>query len=138
MDKLTMKTPLNLVVKLSTMTALLLSLSACILPPTNEDTMTTAQLINMAQRQDRQPADNVSELVIGYHNGAGVVEAFNCLNNCSGDNFRMVYYQIPERETCDSINGVIKFVTVPNADNLKSQNYCLPKPIASYWDSYTK
>lgn len=137
---MTMKTPLYCIVKLSTLTLLLLSLGACVLvlPPTNEDTMTTAELISMAQRQDREPVAGEPELVVGYHNGAGVVEAFNCLQDCGSDNFRMIYYQIPERETCDSINGVIKFVTVPNANNLKSQNYCLPKPIVSYWNSYTE
>lgn len=91
----------------------------------------------MAQRQDRKPVD-APELIVGYHNGAGVVEAFNCIEDCSGDNFRIIYYQIPERETCDSINGVIKFVTIANANHLKSQNYCLPKPIASYWHRYTE
>lgn len=100
--------------------------------------MTTADLISMAQRQNRKPVAGEPELVVGYHNGAGVVEAFNRLKECHSDNIRIVYYQIPERETCDSINGVIKFLKIPNADNLKSKNYCLPKPVANYWNSYTK
>ena len=62
--------------KALTLSALLLSLNACVLvsPPTNEDTLTDADLIRAAQQKENTPTEGAQQWVIGVHNGIEVVK----------------------------------------------------------------
>ena len=60
------------------LSALLLSLSACVSLPTNEDTLTDADLIRAAQQKESAPTEGAQQWVIGVHHGIPVVKSFQC------------------------------------------------------------
>ena len=118
--------------------ALFLSLSACVLvsPPTNEDTLTDADLIRAAEQKDSAPTEGAQQWVIGYHHGIAVVKSFQCSDLCPQNTLRVIYYDVPTNATCDSIGGVTKSILVPIAITVMPKEYCFPKAIADYWESY--
>ena len=119
------------------LSALLLSLSACVLvsPPTNEDTLTDADLIQSAQQKESAPTEGAQQWVIGYHHGIAVVKSFQCSDLCPQNTLRVIYYDVPTDATCESIDGVSKSILVPIAITVMPKDYCFPKVIAKYWDS---
>ena len=116
----------------------LLSLSACVLvsPPTNEDTLTDADLIRAAQQKESAPTEGAQQRIIGVHNGIEVVKSFQCSDLCPQNTLRVIYYDVPADATCESIGGVTKSILVPFAISVKAKEYCFPKAIADYWESY--
>lgn len=122
--------------KVLILSALLISLTACVSSPTNENMLSDAQLISIAQQDSRKPVEGQSNLVIGVHKDTRVIEAFHCSDLCPENTVRIVHYDVPETATCDSIGGVIKSVLVPIAITVKPRKYCFPKVIADYWQSY--
>ena len=132
----TMKT--TSIVKALTLSTLLLSLSACVLvsPPTNEDTLTDADLIRAAKQKESAPTEGAQEWVIGYHHGIAVVKSFQCSDLCPQNTLRVIYYDLPSDATCESIGGVTKSILVPVAITVMPKDYCFPKVIAKYWESY--
>ena len=46
------------------------------------------------------------------------------------------YYDVPTDATCESIGGVTKSILVPIAIIVMPKEYCFPKAIADYWESY--
>ena len=124
--------------KALTLSALLLSLSACVLvsPPTNEDTLTDADLIQAAQQKESAPAEGAQQWVIGYHHGIAVVKSFQCSDLCPQNTLRVIYYDVPADATCESVGGVTKSILVPIAITVMPKEYCFPKAIADYWESY--
>ena len=123
--------------KALTLSALLLSLSACVLvsPPTNEDTLTDADLIRAAQQKESAPTEGAQQWVIGYHHGIAVVKSFQCSDLCPQNTLRVIYYNVPTDATCESIGGVSKSILVPVAITVMPKDYCFPKVIAKYWGS---
>ena len=123
--------------KALTLSALLLSLSACVLvsPPTNEDTLTDADLIRAAQQKESAPTEGAQQWVIGYHHGNAVVKSFQCSDLCPQNTLRVIYYDVPTDATCESIGGVTKSILVPIAITVMPKDYCFPKVIAKYWGS---
>ena len=123
--------------KAFTLSALLLSLSACVLvsPPTNEDTMTDADLIRAAKQKESAPTEGAQQWVIGYHHGIAVVKSFQCSDLCPQNTLRVIYYDVPTDTTCESIGGVTKSILVPIAITVMPKEYCFPKAIADYWQS---
>lgn len=123
--------------KALTLSALLLSLSACVLvsPPTNEDTLTDADLIRAAQQKESAPTEGAQQWVIGYHHGIAVVKAFQCSDLCPQNTLRVIYYDVPTDATCESIDGVTKSILVPIAITVMPKDYCFPKVITKYWGS---
>ena len=123
--------------KALTLSALVVSLSACVLvsPPTNEDTMTDADLIRAAQQKESAPTEGAQQWVIGYHHGIAVVKSFQCSDLCPQNTLRVIYYDVPTDATCESIGGVTKSILVPVAITLMPKDYCFPKVIAKYWGS---
>ena len=119
------------------LSALLLSLSACVLvsPPTNEDTLTDADLIQAAQQKESAPTEGAQQWVIGYHHGIAVVKSFQCSDLCPQNTLRVIYYDVPTDATCESIDGVSKSILVPIAITVMPKDYCFPKVIAKYWGS---
>ena len=119
------------------LSALLLSLSACVLvpPPTNEDTLTDADLIRAAQQKESAPTEGAQQWVIGYHHGIAVVKSFQCSDLCPQNTLRVIYYDVPTDATCESIDGVTKSILVPIAITVMPKDYCFPKVIAKYWGS---
>ena len=119
------------------LSALLLSLSACVLvsPPTNEDTLTDADLIQAAQQKESAPTEGAQQWVIGYHHGIAVVKSFQCSDLCPQNTLRVIYYDVPTDAICESIDGVSKSILVPIAITVMPKDYCFPKVIAKYWDS---
>ena len=117
--------------------ALLLSLSACVLvsPPTNEDTLTDADLIQAAEQKESAPTEGAQQWVIGYHHGIAVVKSFQCSDLCPQNTLRVIYYDVPTNATCESIGGVTKSILVPIAITVMPKDYCFPKVIAKYWGS---
>ena len=116
----------------------LLSLSACVLvsPPINEDTLTEADLIRAAQQKENTPTEGAQQWVIGVHNGIEVVKSFQCSDICPQNTLRVIYYDVPTDAACKSIGGVTKSILVPFAISVKAKEYCFPKAIADYWESY--
>ena len=119
------------------LSALLLSLSACVLvsPPTNEDTLTDADLIRAAQQKESAPTEGAQQWVIGYHHDIAVVKSFQCSDLCPQNTLRVIYYDVPTDATCESIGGVTKSILVPIAITVMPKDYCFPKVIAKYWGS---
>ena len=124
--------------KALTLSALLLSLSACVLvsPPTNEDTLTDADLIRAAEQKESAPIEGAQQWVIGYHHGIVVVKSFQCSDFCPQNTLRVIYYDVPADATCESVGGVTKSILVPIAITVMPKKYCFPKAIADYWESY--
>ena len=122
--------------KAITLNALLLSLSACVSLPTNEDTLTDADLIRAAQQKENMPTEGAQQWVIGVHNGIEVVKSFQCSDLCPQNTLRVIYYDVPNDATCESIGGVSKSILVPFAISVKAKEYCFPQAIAEYWESY--
>ena len=115
--------------------ALLLSLTACVSLPTNEDTLTDADLIRAAEQKESAPTEGVQKWVIGYHHGIAVVKSFQCSDLCPQNTLRVIYYDVPTDATCESIGGVTKSILVPIAITVMPKDYCFPKVIAKYWGS---
>ena len=124
--------------KALTLSTLLLSLSACVLvsSPTNEDTLTDADLIRAAQQKESAPTEGVQQWVIGYHHSIAVVKSFHCSDLCPQNTLRVIYYDVPTDASCESIGGVTKSILVPIAITVMPKKYCFPKVIADYWESY--
>ena len=122
--------------KALTLSALLLSLSACVSLPTNEDTLTDADLIRAAQQKESAPTEGAQQWVIGYHHGVAVVKSFQCSDLCPQNTLRVIYYDVPTDATCESIGGVTKSILVPIAITVMPKDYCFPAVIADYWESY--
>ena len=122
--------------KAFTLSALLLSLSACVSLPTNEDTLTDADLIRAAEQKESAPTEGAQQWVIGYHHGIAVVKSFQCSDLCPQNTLRVIYYDMPTDATCNSIGGVTKSILVPIAITVMPKKYCFPKAIADYWESY--
>jgi len=129
-----MKTTLT--TKAFTLSALLLSLTACVSLPTNEDTLTDTDLIRAAQQKENPPTEGAQQWVIGVHNGIEVVKSFQCSDLCPQNTLRVIYYDVPTDATCESIGGVSKSILVPFAISVKAKEYCFPQAIAEYWESY--
>ena len=129
----TMKTS---IAKVLTLSALFLSLSACVSLPTNEDTLTDADLVRAAQQKESAPTEGAQQWVIGYHHGIAVVKSFQCSDLCPQNTLRVIYYDLPSDATCESIGGVTKSILVPIAITVMPKEYCFPKAIADYWESY--
>ena len=130
----TMKTTST--VKAFTLSALFLSLSACVSLPTNEDTLTDADLIQAAQQKESAPTEGAQQWVIGYHHGIAVVKSFQCSDLCPQNTLRVIYYDVPADATCKGVGGVTKSILVPIAITVMPKKYCFPKAIADYWESY--
>ena len=122
--------------KALTLSALLLSLSACVSLPTNEDTLTDADLIRAAQQKESSPTEGAQQRIIGVHNGIEVVKSFQCSDLCPQNTLRVIYYDVPADATCESVGGVTKSILVPIAITVMPKKYCFPKAIADYWESY--
>ncbi len=131
-----MKTTLT--TKALTLSALLLSLNACVLvlPPTNEDILIDADLIRAAQQKESAPTEGAQQWVIGVHNGIEVVKSFQCSDLCPQNTLRVIYYNVPTNATCESVGGVTKSILVPIAITVMPKEYCFPEVIADYWESY--
>lgn len=125
-------------IKAFILSALLLSLSACVLvsPPTNENTLTDADLIRVAEQKESAPTEGAQQWVIGYHHGIAVVKSFQCSDLCPQNTLRVIYYDVPTDATCESIGGVSKSILVPFAITVTPKEYCFPKAISDYWESY--
>ena len=121
--------------KAITYSTLLLSLSACVSLPTNEDTLTDADLIRAAEKKESAPTEGAQQWVIGYHHGIAVVKSFQCSDLCPQNTLRVIYYDVPAYATCESIGGVAKSILVPIAITVMPKDYCFPKVIAKYWGS---
>ena len=122
--------------KLLTLSLLIASLSACVSLPTNEDTLTDADLIRAAQQKESAPTEGAQQRIIGVHNGNEVVKSFQCSDLCPQNTLRVIYYDVPTDATCESIGGVTKSILVPIAITVMPKKYCFPKAIADYWESY--
>lgn len=123
-------------VKAFTLSALFLSLSACVSLPTNEDTMTDSDLIRAAEQKESSPTEGAQQRIIGVHNGIEVVKSFQCSDLCPQNTLRVIYYDVPADATCESVGGVTKSILVPIAITVMPKKYCFPKAIADYWESY--
>ena len=123
-------------VKAFTLSALFLSLSACVSLPTNEDTLTDADLIRAAEQKESSPTEGAQQRIIGVHNGIEVVKSFQCSDLCPQNTLRVIYYDVPADATCESVGGVTKSILVPIAITVMPKEYCFPKAIADYWESY--
>ena len=122
--------------KLLTLSMLIASLTACVSLPTNEDTLTDADLIRAAEQKESSPTEGAQQWVIGVHNGIEVVKSFQCSDLCPQNTLRVIYYDVPADATCESVGGVTKSILVPIAITVMPKKYCFPKAIADYWESY--
>ena len=124
------------ITKLFTLIPLIANLTACVSLPTNEDTMTDSDLIRAAEQKESSPTEGAQQRIIGVHNGIEVVKSFQCSDLCPQNTLRVIYYDVPADATCESVGGVTKSILVPFAISVKAKEYCFPKAIADYWESY--
>lgn len=124
------------ITKLFTLILLIANLTACVSLPTNEDTLTDADLIRAAEQKESSPTEGAQQRIIGVHNGIEVVKSFQCSDLCPQNTLRVIYYDVPNDATCESIGGVSKSILVPFAISVKAKEYCFPQAIAEYWESY--
>ena len=124
--------------KLLTLSILIASLTACVSPPTNEDILTDADLIRAAQQKESAPTEGAQQWVIGYHHGTAVVKSFQCADLCPQNALRVIYYDVPDVESCARIGGVSKQILVPIAITVALRPFCFPKAIANNWEGYLK
>ncbi|CAM4019735.1 Lipoprotein [Psychrobacter arenosus] len=122
-------------IALSSLIISLMALASCVSAPTNENTMTDAQLVQLAKQTDRKPVEGEPNLVVGVHNGTKVIEEFHCSDLCPQNTVRIVHYDVASGPTCDAIGGVTKSILVPIAITVMPKAYCFPKVIADYWES---
>ena len=122
--------------KLLTLSMLIASLTACVSLPTNEDTLTDADLIRAAEQKESSPTEGAQQWVIGVHNGIEEVKSYQCSDLCPQNTWRVIYYDVPADATCESVGGVTKSILVPIAITVMPKKYCFPKAIADYWESY--
>lgn len=125
--------PILSTAKLTALSALIISLAACVTAPTNEDTMTDAGLIRAAEQKESAPSEGAQQWVIGYHHGTEVMKSFQCSDLCPQNTLRVIYYNVADKAACDSIGGVTKSILVPIAITVMPKDYCFPKAIAKYW-----
>lgn len=125
--------PILSTAKLTALSALIISLAACVTAPTNEDTMTDADLIRAAEQKESAPTQGAQQWVIGYHHGTEVMKSFQCSDLCPQNTLRVIYYNVADKAACDSIGGVTKSILVPIAITVMPKDYCFPKAIAKYW-----
>jgi len=124
--------------KLLTLSALVMSLSACVTAPTNEDTLTDVDLIRAAEQKESAPTEGEQQWVIGYYHGTEVVKSFQCADLCPENTLRIIYYNVPDVESCTRIGGVTKQILVPIAITVAPRQFCFPKAIADNWEGYLK
>ena len=124
--------------KLLTLSILIASLTACVSPPTNEDTLTDADLIRAVQQKESAPTEGAQQWVIGYHHGTAVVKSFQCADLCPQNALRVIYYDMPYVQSCARIGGVSKQILVPIAITVAPRPFCFPKAIANNWEGYLK
>ena len=122
--------------KFLTLSILIASLTACVSLPTNEDTLTDTDLIRAAEQKESAPIEGAQQWVIGYHHGIEVVKSFQCSDLCPQNTLRVIYYDVPADATCKGVGGVTKSILVPIAITVMPKEYCFPKAIADYWESY--
>ncbi len=122
--------------KFLTLSLLLATLSACVSLPTNEETLTDADLIRAAEQKESAPTEGAQQRIIGVHNGIEVVKSFQCSDLCPQNTLRVIYYDVPADATCEGVGGVGKSILVPFAISVKAKEYCFPQAIADYWESY--
>ena len=122
--------------KLLTLSLLIASLTACVSQPTNEDTLTDTDLIRAAQQKESAPTEGAQQWVIGYHHGTEVVKSFRCSDLCPQNTLRLIYYDVPDVESCARIDGVSNQILVPIAITVAPRPYCFPKVIADNWEGY--
>ncbi|WP_256932926.1 hypothetical protein [Psychrobacter sp. BF1] len=127
--------PILSTAKLTALSALIINLAACVTAPTNEDTMTDADLIQAAEQKESAPTQGAQQWVIGYHHGTEVMKSFQCSDLCPQNTLRVIYYNVADKAACDSIGGVTKSILVPIAITVMPKDYCFPKAIAKYWGS---
>ena len=121
------------------LSGLIISLTAlvsCVSAPTNENTMTDAQLVQLAKQTYRKPVEGEPNLVVGVHNGTKVIEEFHCSDLCPQNTVRIVHYDVAAGPTCDAIGGVTKSILVPIAITVAPRPFCLPQAIADNWEGY--
>ena len=124
--------------KALTLSLLIASLTACVSLPTNENTLTDADLIRAAQQKESAPTEGSQQWVIGYHHGTAVVKSFQCADLCPQNTLRVIYYDVPDVESCARIGGVSKQILVPIAITVAPRPFCFPKAIADNWEGYLK
>ena len=124
------------ITKLFTLILLIANLTACVSLPTNEDTLTDADLIRAAKQKESASAEGAQQWIIGYHHGIAVVKSFQCSDLCPQNTLRVIYYDVPADATCKGVGGVTKSILVPIAITVMPKKYCFPKAIADYWESY--
>ena len=124
------------ITKLFTLIPLIANLTACVSLPTNEDTLTDADLIRAAEQKESSPTEGAQQRIIGVHNGIEVVKSFQCSDLCPQNTLRVIYYDVPTNATCENVGGVTKSILVPIAITVMPKKYCFPKAIADYWESY--
>ena len=124
------------ITKLFTLIPLIANLTACVSLPTNEDTLTDADLIRATGQKESAPTEGAQQRIIGVHNGIEVVKSFQCSDLCPQNTLRVIYYDVPADATCESVGGVTKSILVPIAITVMPKKYCFPKAIADYWESY--
>ena len=100
--------------------------------------MTDADLIRAAQQKESAPTEGAQQWVIGYHHGTAVVKSFQCSDLCPQNTLRLIYYDVPDVESCARIDGVSKQILVPIAITVAPRPYCFPKVIADNWEGYVE
>lgn len=65
--------------------------------------------------------------LIGTFNGTGIVHQVICSSDCPGNSRRVLWYDLPEGETCEEIGGVTEYIYVTNETGTSERRICVPE-----------
>lgn len=86
------------------------------------------------------PYDNVDErsVLLGHLDGGRVVADFICSDVCPDHTVRVIHYELDPGQTCGSVGGIEKPVTVPVGIGTTDQVFCFPKLLVDNWQRYQR
>lgn len=131
-------TALLLKAKYLTLSLLVMSLAAHATTHTNDETLTYADLIRAVEQMVSAPMNGEQQWVIGYHHRTEVIRSFQCADLCPENTLRIIYYNVPDVESCANIGGVSKQILTPIGTKTAPRQFCFPKAIADNWEGYLK
>lgn len=110
---------------------LLAPLAALLLCAAAPDTITDDQLVAYAQQDFDRGEMMFKHEELGIHHGAPVVADFPCADVCPDKTTRIIHYKLDDGQSCSSVGGVERTLTVPTGLGKSEQKFCVPKVLAA-------
>jgi hypothetical protein len=95
------------------------------------DTATDESLITYAQNDFDRGEMMYKHVELGVHHGAPVVADFPCADVCPDKTTRIIHYKLDDGQSCSSVKGVERTISVPTGLGKSEEKFCVPKVLAS-------